>query len=106
MMKKEAVELLGLEKKGSVDYALPQDWADDFKDATKSSEHLNGVYPVNCFVWFYPHEGEGKIFGFPYPLTVEAKKLLALYNKRRGTNYPIPEYPKPFELDFRGTVGG
>lgn len=102
--KKEAVEMLGLEKSGSVDYALPQDWCDDFKEATKSSAHPNGVYPVNCFVWHYPYKGEGGIFGRPVPLTVEAKELLALYNKRRGTNYPIPKYPRAYVIEIKAEV--
>jgi hypothetical protein len=97
MTKKEAVQLLGLEKKGSVDYALPQPWADDFKVVTL-------VYPVSYFVWFYPERGEGAIFGYPYPLTVEAKELLAMYNTRRGTNYPIPEYPKPYNLEIKVSI--
>lgn len=90
--KKEAVEMLGLESKGSVDYAVPQDWADDFK-------RLTGIYPGNCFVWFYPNDGESGIFGYPYPLTIEAKELLVRFNRLARTSYPIPEYPKAYRID-------
>ena len=91
MTKKEAVELLKLEEKGAVDYALPQQFADNFKEFT-------GVYPINCFVWFYPNEGPHYIFGIPYPLTVEAKELLVRYNRLARTSYPIPKYPKALNL--------
>ena len=97
MTKQEAVKLLKLEERGQFDWALPQTFADDFKTVT-------GVYPIYCFVWFYPHEGEGRIFGYPYPLTFEAKQLLAKYNSVRHTRYPIPEFPKGLsvELDIYG----
>lgn len=80
--KKELVRILGLKERGQFDYAIPQPWLDDLKEIT-------GVYAIHCFVWFYPKEGEGRIFGHPYPLTDEGRFLLNIYNNRRGTNYPI-----------------
>lgn len=81
--KGDIVKRLGLEEKGSVDYSLPQDFVDDVK-------HYTGIYPIHCMVWFYPEEGPGKIFGYPYPLTHEGKQILARYNRLARTNYPIP----------------
>ena len=90
--KKEVVEMLGLESKGSVDYALPQNWVDDFVK-------LTGKSPISCFVWFYSNENPGGFSGYPHPLTVEAKELLARYNLLARTSYPIPEYPKAYVIE-------
>lgn len=82
MTKGEAVKALNLENKGEVDYALPQEWLDHVVKVT-------GIYAAHCFVWLY--DEQAKIFGRPYPLTVEGINLLKKYNKRTGSNYPIPE---------------
>lgn len=82
--KGDIVKRLGLEEKGSVDYALPQDFVDDVK-------HYTGVYPTHCFVWHYPEEGPGRIFGYPYPLTAEGVDILKKYNRLARKSYPIPK---------------
>lgn len=81
--KGDVVKRLKLEETGTIDYALPQDWVDDVK-------HYTGIYPTHCFVWYYPNEGENRIFGIPYPLTYEGKQILAKYNRLARKNYPIP----------------
>lgn len=57
------------------DYALPQAWVDDVFKVT-------GVYPT-YFVWWYPNEGWGHIYGLPFPVSGEAVQLLDRYNSIR-----------------------
>lgn len=57
---------------GTFDYALPHQWCMAVMEAT-------GIWPMG-FVWSYPPRS---IFGEPFPLTDEAKALLAQYNAPR-----------------------
>ena len=56
------------------DWALPQDWVDDFYQKM-------GVYPAACgmFVWSYD---EAKTWGKAFPLTDEAERLLNEYERQ------------------------
>jgi hypothetical protein len=52
------------------DTALPQMWVDAVHDAT-------GTWPQELgFVWAYPDEGKGHVWGMPFPLTPEARGFL------------------------------
>jgi hypothetical protein len=53
------------------DWALPQEWVDDFYKKT-------GTYPAGMFVWSYHKAG---VFGKPFPLNEEAENLLEKYNE-------------------------
>jgi hypothetical protein len=48
----QLVEAIDLEDRGVYDYAVPQKWAE-----------MNNFPKA---VWFYPYEGENKMFGRPY----------------------------------------
>lgn len=54
------------------DTALPQEWVDDVYAKT-------GVYPAPIFVWVY--DQQARYWGRPYPLTDEARALLARYEE-------------------------
>lgn len=63
----------------SFDFALPQDWYDDFSATV-------GIFPSGLFVWIY--DRPGGLFGRPYPLHPEYAELLKTYNQKAGCNYP------------------
>lgn len=71
---KEAAEALGLKV---YDTALPQDWVNDFYEKT-------AVWPAGMFVWCYD---EAKTWGEPYPLSMDALKLLLKYERERARAY-------------------
>jgi hypothetical protein len=85
MTKCELVERLGLEKQGSVDYALPQEWLNWAVDKLKSNgyAYTEDLYykVLGQFVTFYPNEGKGSCFGELYPLTPEAAKMKFILEK-------------------------
>lgn len=54
------------------DYALPQTWV-DMVHATL------GIWPQEYgFVWYYPDSGYGHTWGIPFPLTPEARVIVAI----------------------------
>lgn len=71
---------LATQQANSFDWALPQEWVDDFNKVT-------GVYPAarGLFVWSY---AKARIWGEPFPLTEEADKLLEIYNNASSSLRP------------------
>jgi hypothetical protein len=70
MTKKEVCDKDEYLQKNTFDYALPQEWVDDFYNLMK-------VYPTSYFVWIY--DEYSPLFGRPYPITDEGKRLLEQY---------------------------
>ncbi len=52
------IEVIGMDKTGAYDYAVPESWA-------RENNYPQGY---DRAVWYYPSEGEGRLFG--YPVTV------------------------------------
>jgi hypothetical protein len=69
-----------LDKFGSYDFALPQYWVDEVRKVTRGS-------PVGIMIWFYPFEGNFRIFGTPLALTKGGEMLLEIFNKLTGSFY-------------------
>jgi len=64
--KEDCVITLGLDA-FTFDYALPQTWVDEhFTDEQRQAA-------VGSFVWLY--DGKAKLFGRPFPITSEGRKL-------------------------------
>lgn len=68
------------DKAGLYDVALPQAFAEDFKEIT-------GLWPVGLMVWLY--DEKAKVFGRPYPITERASEALRQYNEIKGHDYPL-----------------
>lgn len=65
---------------GTFDYAIPSNWSDHVNEVTGKNTWL--------FVWHYPKDKY--IFGYPFPLSRDAKNTLKEYTEKTGYTYPEP----------------